>query len=100
MASTSDAIAIIGMHGRFPGSPTLEDFWCNLRHGVDGVSTFSDTELRAAGVDPGLLADPRYVRAGAILEGIDLFDAAFFGFSSREAELLDPQHRAFFFVRQ
>jgi acyl transferase domain-containing protein/acyl carrier protein len=88
-------IAIIGMAGRFPGSPDLETFWRNLRGGVECITVFGDEELRAAGVDPAELADPLYVRARGTLPGIELFDPAFFGFTPREAELLDPQHRAF-----
>src|SRR5262249_3944049 len=44
---------------------------------------------------PHVLRDPAYVRANGVLDGVDLFDAAFFGFSPREAELTDPQHRVF-----
>jgi phthiocerol/phenolphthiocerol synthesis type-I polyketide synthase E len=87
------AIAIIGMAGRFPGAPTLERFWENLRDGVESVSFFTAEELLASGVDPSLLADPAYVRARAVFDGIEDFDAAFFGFTPREAEVMDPQHR-------
>ena len=86
-------IAIVGMAGRFPGARTLEHFWENLRDGVESVSFFSDEELLAAGVDPAQLADPAYVRAKAVLDDVAGFDAAFFGFTPREAELMDPQHR-------
>jgi len=86
-------VAIIGMAIRFPGAATLERFWENLRDGVESVSFFDDDELLAAGVDPGLLADPAYVRARAVLDGVEDFDAAFFGFTPREAEVMDPQHR-------
>ncbi|MDW6065836.1 beta-ketoacyl synthase N-terminal-like domain-containing protein [Streptomyces sp. FXJ1.4098] len=48
---------------------------------------------RRAWVDPRTLDDPRFVRAGYLLEGSETFDAAFFGYSPREAELMDPQHR-------
>ena len=88
-----EGIAIIGMSGRFPGAKNIEEFWRNLRGGVEAVSFFSDEELAAAGVKPSLLSNPNYVRANAILEGIELFDASFFGLNSREAELTDPQHR-------
>jgi acyl transferase domain-containing protein/acyl carrier protein len=89
------AIAIIGMAGRFPGARNVEELWRNLCGGVESVTFFSDEELLAAGVEPALLADPRYVRAGAVLEGIDQFDAGLFGYSPREAEVMDPQHRIF-----
>jgi iturin family lipopeptide synthetase A len=87
------AIAIIGLAGRFPGAPSLQAFWRHLCAGDELITRFSDAELRAAGVESALLDDPHYVRAGAILPEHDRFDAAFFGFSPREAELLDPQQR-------
>ncbi|HEX6861289.1 MAG TPA: polyketide synthase, partial [Thermoanaerobaculia bacterium] len=88
-------VAVIGMAGRFPGAAGVEELWRNLAAGVESISSFSEEELLAAGVDRALLADPEYVRAGAVLSGIDLFDAAFFGFSPREAEITDPQQRLF-----
>jgi acyl transferase domain-containing protein len=95
--STEDlqGIAVVGLAGRFPGAPSLEDFWRNLRDGVESISFFSAEELAAAGVDPGLLAEERYVRAKGTLAGAELFDPAFFGFTPREAECMDPQHRVF-----
>ena len=89
------SIAIIGMSGRFPGADTLEQFWSNLRNGIDCVTWLTDEELLARGVDPRMLQNPAYVRASATLSDIACFDAEFFGFSPREAEILDPQHRLF-----
>ena len=88
-------IAVIGMAGRFPQAKNVAAFWQNLRNGVEGISFFSDAELKAAGVDPALLDNPNYVKAGGILEGFDLFDAAYFDYTPREAEVLDPQQRLF-----
>lgn len=88
-------IAIIGMAGRFPGASTVTQFWHNLCHGIESITFFSEEELLEAGVDPEQLKHPAYVKARPILEDIELFDAAFFGYSPREAELLDPQHRLF-----
>src|SRR6266545_218831 len=88
-----NAIAIIGMAGRFPQARTLEQFWENLRNGVESIRPIPDEDLLAAGVSPVYLRDPGYVRATGILEDVDLFDAPFFGLSAREAALLDPQHR-------
>jgi len=88
-------IAVVGMAGRFPGAPDLDAFWRNLEQGVESIATFSDEEVRQAGEDPKLAGNPAYVRARSILEGVELFDAAFFGFSPREAEMLDPQLRLF-----
>lgn len=88
-------IAVIGMAGRLPGARNLEEFWQNLRDGVESVKFFSDAELLAAGVDPAVLTNPNYVRAWSVLADVELFDAAFFGFSPREAEIMDPQRRLF-----
>lgn len=88
-------IALIGMAGRFPGAASVEQFWQNLQAGVEAITFFSDEELLEAGVDERTLSDASSVKAGAILDDIELFDAAFFGFTSREAEMMDPQHRLF-----
>ncbi|MEJ2416091.1 MAG: polyketide synthase [Exilibacterium sp.] len=89
------AIAIIGMAGRFPGAKDIDEFWQNLKDGVESVRRFSDDELLAEGVDPGLLNNANYVKASPFLEDADLFDASFFGYSPREATLMDPQQRLF-----
>lgn len=90
-----EGIAIIGMAGRFPGAKNIDEFWGNLRAGVESISFFSAEELEASGTDPADLSDPHYVRARGALEDVELFDASFFGFSAREAEITDPQHRLF-----
>ncbi|MGW5668942.1 amino acid adenylation domain-containing protein, partial [Micromonospora sp. NPDC003776] len=86
-------IAVVGMACRFPGARTVDEYWENIRKGVESVQEFSVAEMLAAGADPARLDDPAYVRAGTWLPGIDEFDAAFFGFTPREAQTLDPQHR-------
>jgi len=88
-------IAVIGMAGRFPGAKNLEQFWRNLCDGVESIKFFTDEELLAKGVDASLLNDPHYVKAEAVLDYIEMFDASFFGFTPREASLIDPQHRLF-----
>jgi acyl transferase domain-containing protein/NRPS condensation-like uncharacterized protein len=88
-------IAIIGMAGRFPSSRNVEEFWLNIKEGRECISTFSDEELAAMGVSPQILNDPSYVKAGYEVEGMELFDAGFFGYTPREAELMDPQQRLF-----
>jgi amino acid adenylation domain-containing protein len=88
-------IAVLAMSGRFPGAADVESFWRNLRGGMESIVPLTDDELRAARVAGDLLADPAYVKAAAALDGVESFDAAFFGYSPREAETLDPQHRLF-----
>src|SRR3569832_1705818 len=88
-------IAVIGMSGRFPGAKDLEQFWQNLCDGGESIKFFTNEELLAKGVDAGMLDDPNYVKAEAVLDDIEMFDASFFGFTPREASLIDPQHRLF-----
>ncbi|MCB1057092.1 MAG: type I polyketide synthase, partial [Acidobacteria bacterium] len=95
-AERDHALAVVGYAGRFPGARDAEAFWQNLRQGICSISTFSEDEVLAAGADPRAAASPHYVRAGAVLDDVDRFDAALFGFTPREARLLDPQHRHFF----
>jgi acyl transferase domain-containing protein/acyl carrier protein len=86
-------VAVIGMNGRFPGAPDLATFWTGLRAGRDMITSFTDAELAAAGVPEHLLNDPRFVKRAAILPDAFDFDHEFFGYSYREAELMDPQQR-------
>lgn len=89
------AIAVIGMAGKFPGADSLSQFWDNLRRGEESVSTLSEEALTAAGVSADTLANPAYVRRAAMLNGIDEFDADFFGMNPYTARMLDPQQRLF-----
>jgi acyl transferase domain-containing protein len=77
-------LAVIGLSGRFPGAPDLDTFWHNLCQGQETITFFTDEELAQAGIPADLLHHPRYVKAKAVLEQIELFDANFFGFSPRE----------------
>ncbi|WP_405006891.1 acyltransferase domain-containing protein [Kitasatospora purpeofusca] len=85
-------IAVIGMAGAFPGAPDLDRFWSVVRAGRRTVRTEPAPGPGAAGSAPDA---PTAVLAGGVLDGAELFDAAFFGYSPREAELLDPQQRVF-----
>jgi 3-oxoacyl-(acyl-carrier-protein) synthase/NAD(P)-dependent dehydrogenase (short-subunit alcohol dehydrogenase family)/acyl carrier protein len=81
-------IAVTGMAGHFPGSPDLETFWKNLAAGKEAISFFdADNTARSSG--------ERVINAAGLIDGVDLFDAEFFGYSPREAELMDPQQRLF-----
>ncbi|MCP3760506.1 type I polyketide synthase [Streptomyces sp. TBY4] len=95
-ADVSDTdIAIVGVAGRFPGAADVAGLWAAIRAGRSGITRFTDEELRAAGVPEEQLADPAYVKAGAVIDGYDRFDAGFFGINPKEAQILDPQHRLF-----
>ncbi|GAA0280040.1 hypothetical protein GCM10010302_17240 [Streptomyces polychromogenes] len=90
-----DAVAVTGLACRFPGAADSTEFWANLLAGRETLTFRSPEELAALGVPPERLADPRFVASGGVLEDTDRFDAAFFGITPREAELMDPQHRLF-----
>ncbi|MCU0680702.1 MAG: amino acid adenylation domain-containing protein [Polyangiaceae bacterium] len=95
MQTNENAVAVIGLSARLPGARNVHEFWANLDAGRDSVRRLDDAELLARGLVPALLADPSFVRAASAPDGVDLFDAAYFGYSPREAELMDPQHRLF-----
>ncbi len=93
ISNSLEGIAIIGMSGRFPGAKNVEEFWYNLQNGVESISFFSQEELESAGIPKEVVGNPQYVKANAVLENIDLFDATFFGLNPKEAQITDPQHR-------
>jgi nonribosomal peptide synthetase protein BlmVIII len=86
-------IAVVGMAGRFPGAGDVRTFWQNLRAGTVSIARFAAADLIAEGRDPAVVSDPRFVGAEGVLDGIELFDAAFFGYSPGTAAIMDPQHR-------
>jgi phthiocerol/phenolphthiocerol synthesis type-I polyketide synthase E len=91
----AEPIAIIGMSGRVPGAEDLDQFWHNLAGGVESITTLSAEDMHATGVPEAVTSLPGYVNAAPLLGDVDRFDAAFFGFSARDAALTDPQHRLF-----
>ncbi|HLP59447.1 MAG TPA: SDR family NAD(P)-dependent oxidoreductase [Candidatus Deferrimicrobium sp.] len=88
-------VAVIGLAARFPGAQDIDEFWNNLKNGVESVYFFTDEELEELGVSAELRDEPNYVKAKALLAQSEYFDAAFFGYTPNEAEILDPQLRIF-----
>ncbi|WP_198019063.1 type I polyketide synthase [Azorhizobium doebereinerae] len=88
-------IAVIGMAARFPGAETVDALWENLCQGVCSIAPLSVRELKARGIPEAVLKRSDYVRVGAHLSDVHLFDPDFWNLSSREATLMDPQHRLF-----
>lgn len=89
-------IAIVAMEGMFPQSPDLAAFEAHLRNGDDCIEVAPPNrwDWRAVQGDPRK-GNFTQVKSGGFVPGHDLFDAAFFNISAREAELIDPQHRLF-----
>lgn len=88
-------IAIVGLAGHFPAARSATELWALLKSGQPANEWLSAEQLRAAGVSEEDLADPDYVRASLVLPDMEMFDAEFFGFSQRDACVMDPQHRHF-----
>ncbi|WP_394849578.1 SDR family NAD(P)-dependent oxidoreductase [Pendulispora brunnea] len=95
-AASDEPVAIVGMALRLPGGVSDADsFWSLLEQERDAIGPIPESRW-----DTGAFYDPdpdvaskSYVRDAAMLDGVDLFDAAFFSISPREAKHLDPQHR-------
>ncbi|WP_129312353.1 beta-ketoacyl synthase N-terminal-like domain-containing protein [Streptomyces sp. L2] len=88
-------IAVIGMACRLPDANTPDEFWANLVAGVDSVRPIPVEERRSWGEDETTAADPRYVPAHGLVDGVGDFDADFFGYTPRDAAVLNPQHQIF-----
>lgn len=93
--SNDRRIAIIGIGGRFPDAPSIDDFWRNLAAGHDSVREVPPERWSIAEYfNPDRsLPGKTYSKWGALLEGIDRFDAPLFHISPREAAAMDPQQR-------
>ncbi len=88
-------IAIIGMATRVPGANNIDEFWDNLKNSVESYTQYTDEELLERGVSQETLNNPNYQKIGRPLDNMEMFDAALFGFSPKDASIMDPQHRHF-----
>ncbi|MCB0197325.1 MAG: SDR family NAD(P)-dependent oxidoreductase, partial [Anaerolineae bacterium] len=96
-SSDTEAIAIVGLSGRYPMAETLTEFWQNLKAGRDCITEipterwdyrrYDDADKAKQGRSPG--------KWGGFMADVDRFDPLFFNISPREAEFIDPQERLF-----
>jgi len=86
-------LAVIGMAGRFPGARTVGEFWRNIRDGHSSIQRMPEPEPDD-GV-PDVFGERGRITALAAVADPELFDAAFFGIRTAEADIIDPQHRLF-----
>ncbi|KAG1715209.1 Phthiocerol/phenolphthiocerol synthesis polyketide synthase type I PpsE [Nymphon striatum] len=94
-SQNANDIAIVGMAAHLPGADSIAAYWDNLRSGKSSIRRLSDQDLLDAGEDPGLIRHKNYVPYAATLDGFEMFDGEFFGFSPKESAIMDPQHRQF-----
>ena len=83
------------MAAHLPGAAHPQAYWANLRDGIESIRRLSEADLQAANESPERMRHRNYVPAAAVLDGFEQFDADFFGFSPKEAAIMDPQHRQF-----
>ncbi len=86
-------IAIIGAAVKIPGANSINEFWENLKNGVESLSHFDVEELRENGVPDDLLLDKSYIRSNGYMKDRGYFDSAFFNYLPDEAKIMDPQTR-------
>ncbi len=86
----AETIAIVGMAGRFPDAPDTDRFWRMLMDRHDAIRPVPADRWNA---DEPLDPEKEIQGHGGFLEDVSRFDAAFFGVSPREVEVLDPQQR-------
>ena len=90
-----EPIAVIGHACRFPEAADSEAYWDNLLAGRECSRQFSRQELLDAGIPASVINDPAFVPRATVVPDAESFDADLFGYSRKEAELIDPQQRLF-----
>ncbi|MCK4259320.1 MAG: acyltransferase domain-containing protein [Halanaerobiales bacterium] len=88
-------VAVIGMSLKFPGAENKDEYWDNLKNGIESIKKFSDEELLKAGVRQEMLDNPAYVKSGVSIKDKECFDSKFFEYRPEEAKLMNPQTRIF-----
>jgi acyl transferase domain-containing protein/acyl carrier protein len=90
-----DDVAVIGISIQVPGAMGINQFWTNIKEGIHSICNFSEEELESAPLSSMIGGNCALVPSGGVLGDVDLFDAAFFGYTPGEAEVMDPQQRLF-----
>jgi acyl transferase domain-containing protein/thioesterase domain-containing protein len=88
-------VAIIGIAGRFPGAPDVDELWRRVAAGDDCLTDLDPSQLIAEGLPSSTVRSPNYVTRSGILDDVAGFDHEFFGIGARDAAVMDPQHRHF-----
>ncbi len=94
-SSNNKEIAVVACSGSFSGSDTVEEFWENIKNGIECIERLSKEECLDIGISVELAEDPDFISAGGRIKDIEKFDASFWGLSPKEASFMDPQIRKF-----
>jgi acyl transferase domain-containing protein/acyl carrier protein len=91
----ANRFAIVGYAARFPGAQDADAFWDLLRDGREAISEVPQDRWNADDFfDPEPGAPGKVVtRRAGFVDDVTGFDAPFFGMSTREVRMMDPQHR-------
>jgi acyl transferase domain-containing protein len=94
--TTGLEIAVVGMAGRFANADNIDQYWQNLKNGVESVAFLTEAEMDSAGISKEMRDNPHFVPCkGGVVHNREYFDAVFFKYLPNEAELLSPQTRIF-----
>ncbi|MCG8313221.1 MAG: type I polyketide synthase [Pseudomonadales bacterium] len=94
-SEAAESIAIIGMSGRFPKANNVSEYWENIKGKRDCISHFSMNELEIAPDFASVDKDAKFIAARGVMEHIEHFDTRFWGYTPKEASMMDPQQRVF-----
>ena len=87
-------VAIIGMSGKFPDAEDISELWNNLKSGKESVITHTEKEILESDVNKELLTNSNFINKSVKpINGKEFFDNSFFGFTAKEAAIMDPQIR-------
>ena len=94
---SDDNIAVVGLSGKFPGAANAEEFWNNIKNGVDSVSEVPEDRwsVKSFFDEDRTVPEKTYSKWLGLIDNIEYFDPLFFNLSPREASYIDPQQRLF-----
>lgn len=96
---SSEPIAIIGLHGKYPKSDDITKYWENLKKGKNLVGIVPESRWNAEELydeNPEKVNEGKiYSKWGGFVNDVDTFDPKFFNITPEEAKMMDPQERLF-----
>lgn len=96
-AGQKERVAIVGLSGKFPGAADANEFWQNIKNGVDSVTEIPENRwsIKDHYDQDRTAPEKTYSKWQGLIDDIEYFDPLFFNLSPREASYIDPQQRLF-----